>query len=67
MYILGNDSFSREISSVKEAWSNIHCLKYLKERSVTNTNALIVRLIARFELIWQKHVRPVISLVTDQG
>ena len=31
------------------------------------TTALIVRLIARVGLIWQKHVCHVISLVTDQG
>ena len=32
-----------------------------------NTNALIVLLIGRVVLIRQKHVCPVISLVTDQG
>ena len=32
-----------------------------------NTKALIVLLIARFGLIRQKHVSPIISLVTHQG
>ena len=32
-----------------------------------NTNALIVRLIARVGLIRQKHVGTEISLVTDKG
>ena len=50
---------------------NIHCSKYLKELCMFsidhNTTAIIVRLIARVGLIRQKHVCPVISLVTDQG